>query len=107
MLLMSLIAALTVAQPAAQPGASLEPAGPGAAVATLASPRALTQVFDGRSWTCDETGQCVGRGGGANQPALRECRRFVARLGPVTAYSRGGQALTEAELARCNTAAAR
>jgi hypothetical protein len=102
MLLMSLIAALAVAQPVA----SLEPSGPGAAVATLASPRALTQVFDGRSWTCDDTGRCVGRGGGANQPALRECRRFVARLGPVTAYGRGGQALTEVELAQCNTAAA-
>ena len=101
MLLMSLIATLVVAQPA-----SLEPAGPGAAVATLSQPRAVTQTFDGRSWACDETGRCIGRGGGANQPAMRECRRFVARLGPVIAYSRGGQALTEAEVAQCNTAAA-
>ncbi len=101
MLFLSLMAALAVAQPAAL----AEPAGPGAAVATLASPRALTQVFDGRSWTCDDTGQCVGRGGGANQPLMRECRRFVARLGPVSAYARGGQALTATELAQCNTAA--
>jgi hypothetical protein len=106
MLLMSLIATLVVVQPLAQPVTSLEPAGPGAAVATLASPRALTQVFDGRSWTCDDAGQCVGRGGGANQPLMRECRRFVARLGPVSAYGRSGQMLTEAELAQCNTAAA-
>jgi hypothetical protein len=102
MLLMSLIAALTVAQPVS----SAEPAGPGAALATLASPRALIQVFDGRSWTCDDTGRCVGRGGGANQPLMRECRRFVARLGPVTVYGRGGQTLTDAALAQCNTAAA-
>jgi hypothetical protein len=106
MLLMSLIATLAVAQPAVQPAAALQPAGPGAAVAALATPRALTQTFDGRSWTCDETGRCIGRGGGANQPPMRECRRFVARIGPVTAYARGGQALTGAELAQCNTAAA-
>jgi hypothetical protein len=102
MLLMSLIAALAVTQPATLP----EPAGPGAAEAVLVQPRVLTQVFDGRSWTCDEAGQCVGRGAGANQPLMRECRRFVARLGPVSAYGRGGQALTATELARCNTAAA-
>jgi hypothetical protein len=107
MLLVSLIATLAVAQPAAaQPAASLQPVGPGSAIATLATPRVLTQVFDGRSWTCDDAGRCVGRGDGANQPAIRECRRFVARLGPVTAYGRSGQALTVAELAQCNTAAA-
>jgi hypothetical protein len=105
MLLMSLIAALMVTQPVVAQPATLVPAGPGAAVATLASPRVLSQTFDGRSWTCDETGRCVGRGGGANQPALRECRRFVARVGAVSAYARGGQALTEAEVAQCNTAA--
>jgi hypothetical protein len=106
MLLMSLIATLAVTQPVAQPVAALEPARPGAAIATLATPRALTQTFDGRSWTCDETGRCIGRGGGANQPAMRECRRFVARLGPVTAYGRGGQALSTDQLVQCNTAAA-
>jgi hypothetical protein len=32
----------------------------------------------------------------ASQPALRECRRFVARVGAVSAYARNGVAMTEA-----------
>ena len=35
---------------------------------------------------------------------MRECRRFVARVGAVSAYAREGLALTEAEVAQCNTA---
>ena len=97
MLLMTLISAtLAVAQPTPLLDAA----------ATLAAPgEARRVVHDGRSWSCDPDGACIARGSGASQPALRECRRFVARFGMVTRYERGGIALTEAELAQCNTAA--
>ena len=97
MLLMTLISAtLAVAQPAP----AFE------AAATLASPgEARRLMLDGRAWSCGPDGACVARGPGASQPVLRECRRFVARFGPVTRYERDGVALTEAELANCNTAA--
>lgn len=100
MLLVSLIsAALAVAQPIPQP-AVLD------AAATLAAPgEARRLVLDGRSWSCGPDGACVARGPGASQPALRECRRFVARFGLVTRYERDGVALTADELARCNAAA--
>ena len=102
MLLMTLIstAALISAQPA--PVVAL------GAAATLAAPgEARSEIFDGRNWTCAPDGVCVARGPGISQPAGRECRRFVARFGLVTRYERDGAALTEAQLAQCNTAAAR
>ncbi|NJC40248.1 hypothetical protein GGQ87_000506 [Brevundimonas alba] len=75
------------------------------AAATLASPgEARAVMLDGRSWACSPDGACLGRGSGASQPAVRECRRFVARVGAVTRYERAGVALTEAELAQCNAA---
>lgn len=97
MFLMTLISAtLAVAQPAPLLDAA----------ATLAAPgEARRVILDGRSWSCGPDGACAARGSGASQPALRECRRFVARFGMVTRYERGGVALTEAELAQCNAAA--
>ncbi|OGN43128.1 MAG: hypothetical protein A2623_11455 [Caulobacterales bacterium RIFCSPHIGHO2_01_FULL_70_19] len=89
------IAAALLAQPAAA-----------GAAATLVEPREARMNLDGRNWSCDTAGQCVGRGGGASQPLMRECRRFVARFGAVSAFSRDGMALTEAELVQCNAAAA-
>ncbi|MEY4555215.1 MAG: hypothetical protein RL093_334 [Pseudomonadota bacterium] len=102
MLLMTLIstAALITAQPA--------PVVAGAAAAVLAAPgEARSEIFDGRTWTCGPDGVCVARGPGIAQPAARECRRFVARFGVVTRYERDGAALTETQLAQCNTAAVR
>ena len=97
MLLSTLMtAALLAAQPAPAPAAG--------AAATLVQPREIRMNLDGRNWICDPAGPCVGRGGGASQPLMRECRRFVARFGAVSAFSRDGLALTEAELAQCNTA---
>ena len=98
MLLVTLISAtLAVAQPAPVLDAA----------ATLAAPGdARRVVLDGRSWACGPDGACVARGPGASQPVLRECRRFVARFGPVTRYERDGVALGEADLTRCNAAAA-
>ncbi|HYD27525.1 CC_3452 family protein [Brevundimonas sp.] len=97
MLLMTLISAtLAVAQPAPLLDAA----------ATLAAPgEARRVVLDGRAWSCGPDGACVARGSGASQPALRECRRFVARFGAVTRYERGGIALAGPELAQCNAAA--
>jgi hypothetical protein len=94
MFVMTLIAA-TVAF--AQPAPVLD------AAATLAAPgEARRVILDGRAWACGPDGACVARGAGASQPVVRECRRFVARFGPVTRYERDGVALTEADLARCN-----
>lgn len=96
MLLTSLaLAAALLAQPAVA-----------GAAATLVEPREARMTLDGRSWSCDSAGQCIGRGGGNTQPLMRECRRFVARFGAVSAFSRNGLALTEAELGQCNAAAA-
>ena len=96
MLLASLaLATALLAQPVAA-GAS----------ATLVEPREARMNLDGRNWSCDSAGQCIGRGGGNTQPLMRECRRFVARFGAVSAFSRNGMALTEAELGQCNAAAA-
>lgn len=61
-------------------------------------------IIDGATWRCDG-GVCVASGG-SNQPALRACRRVVARLGAVSTFSWRGQSLTADELAQCNAAAA-
>jgi hypothetical protein len=99
MFLMTLISATLAA---AQPAPFVD------AAATLAAPgEARRVILDGRSWSCAPDGACVVRGAGASQPVLRECRRFVTRFGPVTRYERDGVALTDAQLARCNTAAVR
>ncbi|MBU3974477.1 MAG: hypothetical protein KKE42_11850 [Alphaproteobacteria bacterium] len=105
MLLMTLIstAALISAQPVpVAPGAG---AGAGAGAVLAAPGEARSEVFDGRRWTCAPDGVCVARGPGLSQPAGRECRRFVARFGAVARYERDGAALSEAQLAQCNTAA--
>jgi hypothetical protein len=98
MLLMSL---MTAAILAVQPAPVLT-----GASATLVQPREIRLNLDGRNWACGPDGACVGRGGGASQPLMRECRRFVARTGAVSGFSRDGLALTEAEIVQCNTAVA-
>lgn len=90
----------TAALAAAQPSAPLV-----GASAVLIQPREVRVNLDGRNWACDPAGQCIGRGGGASQPALRECRRFVARFGAVSAFAREGVPLSETDVAQCNTAA--
>ena len=97
---MFLITLISATLAVAQPAPVLD------AAATLAVPGEASRIIlDGRAWSCGPDGACVARGSGASQPALRECRRFAARFGAVTRYERGGTALTEAELAQCNTAA--
>lgn len=61
-------------------------------------------IIDNATWRCD-AGVCVATGG-SNQPAVRACRRVVARLGAVSAFSWKGQDLSAEQLAECNVAAA-
>ena len=57
-------------------------------------------IVDGAAWRCE--GASCTASGGASQPAARACRRVVAKLGPVTAFSYKGEALDEQALAICN-----
>jgi len=57
-------------------------------------------IVDGATWRCDGTA-CTATGG-ASQPVARACRRVVARIGPVSAFSYKGVALTAEQLAACN-----
>lgn len=92
MIVLTLMAALAV-QTAVPTGAS----------ATLAQPREIRLNLDGRTWSCGPDGECAGRGGGTTQPLMRECRRFVSRMGEVSSFARAGLALTQAEVAHCNS----
>ena len=58
-------------------------------------------IIDGASWRCEATGACVATGG-SDQPATRACRRVVAKLGAVTAFSWKGVALNAEQIAACN-----
>jgi hypothetical protein len=60
-------------------------------------------IVDGATWRC-AGGACVSVGG-ASQTAERACRRVVAKLGAVTAFTWQGQALGEDKVAACNTSA--
>jgi len=93
------IAALALAVPAAAqtPATSLT-------LADASSAPSGRVIIDGAGWTCDANGDCTAFGG-REQPADRACRRVVARLGPVTAFSWKGQALNEQEIAACNASA--
>ena len=57
-------------------------------------------IIDGAAWRC-EGATCTATGG-ANQTAVRACRRVVARLGQVSAFTYKGVALTSEELVACN-----
>lgn len=86
-------AALFVATPAfAQSGGSS---------ATLAAPAQTRTIIDGATWSCEGTA-CTTSGGTASQPAARACRRVVARIGKVSAFTWRGTALSAEQLATCN-----
>lgn len=74
---------------------------------TLAEPREgeTRAIVDGASWRCQ--GANCSATGGKSQPALRACKRVVAKIGRAETYSHRGQALTADQVADCNTAAAR
>lgn len=100
MRMLAFVAALALATPLA---AQTAPAPTRLTLADAAAAPSGRLIVDGATWRC-EGAECVASGGSA-QPATRACRRVVARVGAVTAFSWKGQALTEAEVAACNTAA--
>lgn len=57
-------------------------------------------IIDGAAWRCEGTA-CTANGG-SNQTATRACRRVVARLGQVSAFTYKGVELSAEELAACN-----
>jgi len=57
-------------------------------------------IIDGAAWRCE--GATCTANGGANQTATRACRRVVARLGQVSAFTYKGVELSAEELAICN-----
>lgn len=61
-------------------------------------------IIDGAAWVC-QGASCIAAPGGLEQPADRACRRVVHELGPVTAFTWQGQALSPDRIAACNSAA--
>jgi len=57
-------------------------------------------IIDGAAWRCE--GATCSANGGANQTATRACRRVVARLGEVSAFTYKGVELSAEEVAACN-----
>lgn len=84
---------------AATPAAALSN-GSSATLADAAAAPAGRVIVDGAAWSCDGA-ECTATGG-ANQPPVRACRRVVARLGKVTAFTWKGQALSAEQLTACN-----
>lgn len=74
----------------------------GGSSATLAAAAAAPTrtIVDGATWSCE--GATCTASGGASQPATRACRRVVARIGKVSAFTWRGTALTAEQLATCN-----
>jgi hypothetical protein len=60
-------------------------------------------IVDGAYWRCS-AGVCLASGGDS-QPPLRACKRVVAQLGQVTAFTWQGRSLSAEELTTCNAAA--
>lgn len=73
-------------------------------VSAPSAPRAET--IEGIQWTCDGDA-CTGvaeRRANLDSP-LRECKKVVAVLGPVTAYRTGPRELSAGQVRACNLAA--
>ena len=63
-------------------------------------------IIDGAAWVC-QGAVCTAAPGGMEQPTERACRRVVRELGPVTAFTWLGRALSPEQIAACNSAAKR
>ena len=87
------VATPTLATPVQAPETS-------ATLAAAPSAPSGRRIIDGATWRCE--GDSCTATGGATPPATRACRRVVARLGEVTAFSWKGTALSAEELAACN-----
>ena len=84
---------------AAAPAFAQAPGGSSATLAAAASAPTRT-IVDGATWSCE--GSTCTASGGASQPAARACRRVVARIGKVSAFTWRGTALSAEQLATCN-----
>lgn len=84
----------------AAPVAAQAPTGSSLTLADAASAPSAQVIIDGARWSCE--GPTCTAAGGANQPATRACRRVVARLGKVSAFTWKGQILSADQLAACN-----
>jgi hypothetical protein len=90
----SSLSTAALAAPMAAEGAIIKLQGP-AKVASL--------IQDGAAWRC--TGDTCAAPQVKSLPIGRACRKIVAELGPVAAFTYRGAELDPAGLADCNTAA--
>jgi hypothetical protein len=84
----------------AAPAVAQTPAATSLTLADAAKAPSRPLIIDGARWSCE--GAACTASGGSEQPATRACRRVVQRLGPVTAFSWKGEALTDEQIAACN-----
>ncbi|NBB50924.1 hypothetical protein GVN24_21820 [Rhizobium sp. CRIBSB] len=84
----------------AAPAFAVAPDGASTATLVNADSAPARLIIDGATWTC--AGAECSASGGANQPAQRACRRVVARLGDVSAFTWKGTALTAEQITACN-----
>jgi hypothetical protein len=87
---------------AAAPAVAQTPAAPAthAVLSDAARAPAGRLIIDGATWRCE--GATCSASGGTSQPATRACRRVVARLGAVSAFSYKGVTLSAEQIAACN-----
>lgn len=84
----------------AAPAVAQTPAVTSLTLADAAKVPSRPLIIDGARWSCE--GAACTASGGSEQPATRACRRVVQRMGPVTAFSWKGEALTDEQIAACN-----
>ncbi len=75
----------------------------GASLTLTAPARQADFIIDGAHWTC--SGTTCQAASVDDMPALRSCKRIVADIGAVTAFSWHGKALSDADIATCNAKA--
>ncbi len=68
-----------------------------------AAPKQSHVIIDGAAWRC--AGDTCTANGGESQRPLRACKRVVAELGQVSAFTWQGQALSAGDLNACNASA--
>src|SRR5436190_22909472 len=109
MQLRSFFAAAAAATGLLTAGAAFAAVGPFHAEAKLAGSAATaTASIADASWSC-QGDTCVGQADRHNSldNPVRECKKVVAVLGPVSAYTTQGYKLQDGDLKVCNTAAAK
>ncbi|MFZ5719098.1 MAG: CC_3452 family protein [Pseudomonadota bacterium] len=78
--------------------------------ATLVAPDATPReaVIEGVAWRCDGD-RCAGAAErkGNLDGVVRECRKVVAVIGPVSSYRSGGRELSDGQIRACNRGAVR